>query len=82
MIKLVRLLLKRNKPLYVRRFALSENGFTLAEMIIVIAIVGIFSTLTVVNFRGNEKARYMDNESRLILDGINKCKLHLCLVKW
>lgn len=48
----------------------SGAGFTLAEMIIVIAIIGIFSSLTIINFRGNEKIRDMDNQSRLLLDGI------------
>lgn len=50
----------------------NQSGFTLAEMMIVIAIIGIFSTLTVVNFRGNEKVRDMDNQSRLLLDGIKR----------
>ncbi|MEK7072264.1 MAG: hypothetical protein AAB969_01705, partial [Patescibacteria group bacterium] len=36
------------------------------------AIIGIFSSLTVINFRGNEKVRDMDNQSRLLLDGIKR----------
>ncbi|MDO8668683.1 MAG: prepilin-type N-terminal cleavage/methylation domain-containing protein [Candidatus Buchananbacteria bacterium] len=47
-------------------------GFTLAEMIIVIGIIAIFSSLTIINFRGNEKARDMDNQARLLLDGIKR----------
>lgn len=50
----------------------NQSGFTLAEMIIVIAIVGIFSSLTVINFRGNERVREIDNQARLILDGIKQ----------
>lgn len=50
----------------------NQFGFTLAEMLIVIAIIGIFSSLTVINFRGNEKIRDMDNQSRSLLDGIKQ----------
>jgi len=62
----------KNKLLGVRRYMLCEKGFTLAELMIVIAIIGIFSSLTVVNFRGNEKVREMDNQARLLLDGVKR----------
>lgn len=75
MIKLLRCFkatLKRNKSLRVTRYVLHEQGFTLAELIIVVAIIGIFSSLTVVNFRGNEKVRTMDNQARSLLDGVKR----------
>ncbi len=49
-----------------------QKGFTLAELIIVIGIVGIFSSLTVINFRDNEKVRTMDNQARSLLDGVKR----------
>jgi prepilin-type N-terminal cleavage/methylation domain-containing protein len=50
----------------------NKKGFTLAEMMIVIAIIGIFSSMTIVNFRGNEKVREVDNQALLLLDGIKR----------
>lgn len=50
----------------------NKKGFTLAEMMIVIVIIGIFSSMTVINFRGNEKRRELDNQALLLLDGIKR----------
>ena len=49
---------------------IKQSGFTLIELLIVISIIGIFSTMTIINFRGNEKTRDMNNQVLLLLDGI------------
>ena len=51
---------------------IKQSGFTLIELMIVISIIGIFSALTIVNFRGNEKTREMNNQALLLLDGISR----------
>ena len=47
-----------------------RRGFTLAELMIVIAIVGIFSSLTIVNFRGNSLSREIGNQALLLFNGV------------
>jgi len=47
-------------------------GFTLIEMMIVISIISIFSSMTVINFRANEKSKELDNQALILLDGIKK----------
>ena len=49
---------------------IKQSGFTLIELLIVISIISIFSTMTIINFRGNEKTRDMNNQVLLLLDGI------------
>ncbi|OGY44143.1 MAG: hypothetical protein A3B89_03290 [Candidatus Buchananbacteria bacterium RIFCSPHIGHO2_02_FULL_40_13] len=50
----------------------NNNGFTLAEMMIVIAIIGIFSSLTIINFRGQAKVRELNSQALLLLDGLKR----------
>lgn len=49
-----------------------NRGFTLAELMIAISIISIFSALTIINFRGNEKNRAMNNQALLLLDGLSR----------
>ena len=44
----------------------------MAELMIAISIIGIFSTLTIINFRGNEKNKEINNQALLLLDGISR----------
>ena len=51
---------------------MSKRGFTLIEMMLVMVIIGIFSSLTVVNFRGNEKNSEVKRDALSLVDGIGQ----------
>ncbi|MEI6288006.1 MAG: type II secretion system protein [bacterium] len=47
-------------------------GFTLAEMMVVIAITGILSSMALINFRTNEKQRQLRDSALLVTDGFKR----------
>lgn len=51
---------------------LQIRGFTLIEMLVVISIVGMLSSLLIVNYRRDERSRKLRNSTLLVLDGIKK----------
>lgn len=50
------------------------SGFTLVEMLVVMSIIGIFSSFLVVNFRSQENQRQLKNGALALLDGIKKAQ--------
>lgn len=49
-------------------------GFTLIEILIVIALIGIFATFLVVSFNKKEGARELKNNALLVIDGIKRAQ--------
>lgn len=60
-----------NSKIFMRyKLCVMRSGFTLAELMIVIAIVGIFSGLTIINFRGNSWSKEINNQALLLFNGV------------
>ncbi|MEK7653087.1 MAG: type II secretion system protein [Patescibacteria group bacterium] len=55
-----------------KNFHLIKNGFTLIEILVVIAIIAFFSTFLIVGFRGNEKQRAINNAALSVVDGLKR----------
>ncbi|MFA5029199.1 MAG: prepilin-type N-terminal cleavage/methylation domain-containing protein [Patescibacteria group bacterium] len=49
-------------------------GFTLIEILVVIAIMGALSSFLIINFRVNEDSRKFKNDSLLVMDGFKKAQ--------
>lgn len=50
----------------------SSRGFTLIEILVVIAITGVMFAFLVVNFQGNQNVRDIKSDGLLLLDGIKR----------
>ena len=53
-------------------FTKKVSGFTLIEIIVVIAIIAFFSTFLIIGFRGNEKQRAINNAALSVVDGLKR----------
>lgn len=49
-----------------------KKGFTLSELLVAIALIGIFSAFSVVSLRSGSQLREVRNEAMKVLDGIKK----------
>ncbi len=51
-------------------FSETRGGFTLIELIVVIAIIGFFSSFLLINFRSNQKTSEVRQQALLVVDMI------------
>lgn len=51
-----------------------ESGFTLIELVVVIAIIGFFSSFLLINFRSNQKVSEVRQQALLVIDLIKRAQ--------
>lgn len=50
----------------------SRDGFTLIEILIALAVMGILFLLLIINFRQNQNSKDIRNDALLVLDGVKR----------
>jgi prepilin-type N-terminal cleavage/methylation domain-containing protein len=55
-------------------FFKTKNGFTLIELMVVIAIIGFFSSFLLINFRSNQKVAEVRQQALLVIDLIKRAQ--------
>src|SRR3989339_140628 len=64
--------LSRSRGIPRSTFHVPRKGFTLIEILVIVAIVGIFSGFLVINFSAGNKIRDVKNAALLVVDGIKR----------